>query len=56
MSLWIQLLITYGIPDAYKIYQVVKSWTDGKEPTPEDWKSLLALVGKKIEDYENLKP
>ncbi len=39
----IQLIISEGIPAAYKIWQLASS---GKDPTEADWQALLALEGK----------
>ena len=52
MSIWLTLIAQYGVPAAYKLWS---KWRDKTEPTAADWNELLAMVGKKIEDFEKPK-
>lgn len=49
MSIWVSLIAQYGIPTAYKLWS---EWRTKDEPTEQDWKTLLEMVGKPFEDYE----
>lgn len=50
MNPWIILIIQYGIPTAFKIWQ---EWKNKTEPTEEDWQKLLTLAKKTTEQYLN---
>lgn len=43
----VKLIISEGIPAAYKLWQLV---TAGKDPTEEDWQALLALEAQTAAD------
>jgi hypothetical protein len=46
--IWIQLIISEGLPLAYEIWKVFAGNT---EPTEADWQKLLAIAGKTEQQY-----
>lgn len=47
-TVWLNLIITQGIPAAHKIWQLTQS---KDAPTEEDWIALETLAQKRAEDY-----